>query len=188
MPLAARCTGATTAWNRIRRANLDGSHVEDVVITTLDNPYGIALDVAAGKIYWTDAGTEKIQRANLDGSQAEDLVTVGVVNPRGLALDVAGGKMYWADRTSDKIQRANLDGSEVEDLVTPATSGLAHSRRDGLALDVGAGKMYWTERALGRNPTRQPGRLRDRGRHGRRRSPLTRSRWTPPAARCIGPT
>ena len=78
-------------------------------------------------------------------------MTVGVDNPRGLALDVAGGKMYWTDRhLSDKIQRANLDGSEVEDLVTPATSGLAHSRRDGLALDVGAGKMYWTERAPGR--------------------------------------
>ena len=136
--------------NRIRRANLDGSAVEDLVVTTLDNPYGIALDVAGGKIYWTDAGTEKIQRADLDGSHVEDLVTVGLQSPRGLALDVVGGKMYWTDRTSDKIQRANLDGSGVEDLVTPATSGLADSHRDGLALDVVAGKMYWTDRELGR--------------------------------------
>ena len=101
--------------NRIRRANLDGSAVEDLVITTLDNPYGIALDVAGGKIYWTDAGAEKIQRADLDGSHVEDLVTVGVVNPRGFALDVTGGKMYWTDRDLGTIERANLDGSEVED-------------------------------------------------------------------------
>ena len=70
-----------------------------MVVTSLDNPYGIALDVAGGKVYWTDAGTEKIQRANLDGSQVEDLVTIGLNNPRGLALDIAGGKMYWTDRT-----------------------------------------------------------------------------------------
>ena len=46
-----------TDWDvGIQRANLDGSAVEDLVITSLDNPYGIALVVAGGKIYWTDAG------------------------------------------------------------------------------------------------------------------------------------
>ena len=37
-------------------------------------PWGIALDVAGGKMYWTDAGSDKIQRANLDGSGVEDLI------------------------------------------------------------------------------------------------------------------
>ena len=55
----------------------------------MDEPYDIALDVADGKIYWTDAGTNKIQRANLDGSQVEDLVTAGLVTPFRIALGFA---------------------------------------------------------------------------------------------------
>ena len=50
----------------IQRANFDGSNVEDLVTTGLIGPNGIALDVAGGKMYWTDANTAKIQRANLD--------------------------------------------------------------------------------------------------------------------------
>jgi sugar lactone lactonase YvrE len=125
--------------DKIQRANLDGSSVEDLVTTPLGDPLGIALDVAAGKMYWTDPFTDKIQRAGLDGSSVEDLVTTGLSNPYGIALDVAAGKMYWADEGADKIQRANLDGSSVEDLVT----GL--SNPSGIALDVAAGKMYWTD-------------------------------------------
>ena len=89
--------------SKIQRANLDGSSVEDLV-TELVNPYGIALDVAAGKMYWAHndtspadifAGKEydktgKIQRANLDGSGIEDLVTE-LDWPADIALDLAVG-------------------------------------------------------------------------------------------------
>ena len=117
--------------SKIQRANLDGSGVEDLVSSGLGNPDGLALDVGAGKMYWTDWGTDKIQRANLNGSGVEDLVTSGLGDPLGLALDVGAGKMYWTDYGTDKIQRANLDGSGVEDLVTSGLSG-----PDGTALDL----------------------------------------------------
>ncbi|MDE0684777.1 MAG: hypothetical protein OXI63_17805, partial [Candidatus Poribacteria bacterium] len=91
------------------------------------------LDMAGGKMYWTDSGTEKIQRANLDGSNIEDIVT-GVKDPNGIALDVAGGKMYWAGW--DNIQRADLDGQNIEDLVEPYI--------DIIEEDVASGKVYWT--------------------------------------------
>ena len=71
-------------------------------------PIGLALDLAGGKMYWTDYATDKIQRANLDGSGVEDLVTSGLDWPVGIALDLAGGKMYWTDRGTDKIQRASF--------------------------------------------------------------------------------
>ena len=72
--------------------------------------YGIALDVAGNKMYWTNwTGTPRIQRANLDGSGVEDLVATGP-HPLGIALDVAGGKIYWGDNVAQTIQRANLDG------------------------------------------------------------------------------
>ena len=115
------------------------------MLTGLSVPCYLALDVRAGKLYWTDRGTGKIQRANLDGSQVEDVVT-GLDGPVGLALDVAAGKLYWthagfwSDTGTGKIQRANLDGSHVEDLVTTDLSALY-----GLALDVAAGKLYWVD-------------------------------------------
>ncbi len=132
-----------TDWgtDKIQRADLDGSNVEDLVSSAgLNGPDGLALDMAGGKMYWTDAGTAKIQRSDLDGSNVEDLVTSGLSVPYGLALDVAGGKMYWTNRQNGKIQRADLDGSNVEDLLTLA--GLAFPGE--IALDVANGKMYWT--------------------------------------------
>ena len=123
---------------KIQRANLDGSHIEDLVTGLELSVNGLALDVAGNKMYWTDRGTNKIQCANLDGSNVQDLVT-GLPSPYDLALDVAGNKMYWTDYDALKIQRANLDGSHIEDLVT----GLF--RPSGLALDVAGNKMYWTD-------------------------------------------
>ena len=127
------------SWDKIQRADIDGTNVEDLVTTGLRDPIDLALDLAEGKMYWTDQGTDKIQRANLDGSNIEDLITT-LDYPVGLALDLTAGKMYWTDLNTDKIQRANLDGSDIEDLVI---TGLSRPR--GLALDVGKGMMYWVD-------------------------------------------
>ena len=129
------------AANRIRRSNLDGSGMEDLITTGLSHPNGIALDVGAGKMYWgDDALTGSIRRANLNGTNVENLVTEGLTAPMYVALDLTAGKMYWTDLGTLKIQRANLDGSNVEDLITTDLSSPV-----GLALDVAAGKMYFTD-------------------------------------------
>ena len=125
--------------DRIQRANLDGSGVEDLVTSGLSLPASLALDLGVGKMYWTDSGTDKIQRANLDGSGVEDLLSSGLRHPIGLVLDLGAGKMYWTDLFN--IQRANLDGSRVEGLIT-GTSGVTNIF--GLALELDNGKIYWT--------------------------------------------
>ena len=60
--------GPWPGLDKIQRANLDGTNVEDLVTTGLVAAHGIALDVSVGKMYWADAG---IHRANLDGSNVE---------------------------------------------------------------------------------------------------------------------
>ena len=105
----------------IYRANLDGSNAE-VLVTGLNYPLSLALDVGAGsQMYWTDPEEGSIYRANLDGSNVEALIT-GAVFPYGLALDVAGGQIYWTaidpEGEAGSIYRANLDGSNVEALIT----------------------------------------------------------------------
>lgn len=129
-----------TSAGKIQRANLDGTDVEELV-TGLDNPGGLALDQAGGKMYWIGVAAGKIQRANLDGSMLEDLVIFvppGTINPGSIALDTGAGKMYWGYAGTDKIQRANLDGSGVEVLIT----GLSSTR--GMALDLINDKIFWT--------------------------------------------
>ena len=84
---------------RIYRAGLDGSNVEVVLQKITEHPRALALDMAAGKIYWADsAGPNpgKIQRAQLDGSNIEDLI-IGLSDPVGLALHLDAGKVYWTD-------------------------------------------------------------------------------------------
>ena len=124
--------------DKIQRANLDGTDVEDIV-TALKSLSGIAVDADGGKIYWTDRVTDKIQRANLDGTNIEDIVTTGLSYPSGIAVDVDGGKIYWTDDGTNKIQRANLDGTNIEDIVTGMRSPY------GIAVDADGGKIYWTD-------------------------------------------
>ena len=117
---------------------------EDLVTSTSGNPERLALDVGAGKMYWsTNNGI--VRRANLDGSEVEDLITSGLSLLTSFALDLNAGKIYWtwSDFPTGKIQRANLDGSEVEDLITsglnlPNSLALGLRRRQ----DVLGGLQY----------------------------------------------
>ena len=136
-------TIAEAGASAIQRSDLNGANVEDLVTTGLSLPGGIALDMAGGKMYWTDWGfPNAIYHANLDGSNVQALVT-GLSNPPwGIALDAAAGKMYWTISSiggnDGEIRCANLDGSNVQTLVT----GLYWPRH--ITLDVAGGKMYWT--------------------------------------------
>ncbi|MFQ5478573.1 MAG: CARDB domain-containing protein [Candidatus Binatia bacterium] len=142
----------------VRCANLDGSGTK-VILTAADgllHPVDLEIDPAAGKVYWSDAGSGgRISRANLDGSNVELVIdTAALRAPNygqgpgltleftqiwGIALDVEGGALYWTDYFNNDIHRANLDGSNV----TRILSGLEVPR--GIDLDVAAGKVYWTE-------------------------------------------
>lgn len=128
---------------KIRRADLDGSSVEDLVTSGLSYPMGIALDVGSGKMYWADGATEysaKIQRANMDGSGVETLVEDPLIAPEAIALDLNAGKMYFGDIGLDSLYRANLDGSALESIV-PSAYGTSPS----LALDLAAAKVYYSD-------------------------------------------
>ena len=130
-----------------QRSNFDGSDIEDLTIEErilpidakmkqLIHPLNIALDLEAGKIYWTEL--DKIRRANLDGSNAEDLVTETRM-ARGLALDLGARQMYWTNTGTGKIRRASLKGNRVKDLVT----GLRYPA--DIVLDLYSRKMYWID-------------------------------------------
>jgi hypothetical protein len=69
----------------IRSANLDGTGPLTLV-AGLPEPSGIALDLADGKMYWTDLMRGDIEQANLDGSGRETVVT-GLLDPSLITLE-----------------------------------------------------------------------------------------------------
>ncbi|MDE3258692.1 MAG: hypothetical protein OYM47_12725 [Gemmatimonadota bacterium] len=98
--------------DRIQRADLNGSGVEDLVTRGLDKPNGLALDVSGGKLYWADAGTDKIQRPNLDGTDVEDIITSadGLVDPSDVAVrGAATGKGSGPDVVVESVSVDNAN-------------------------------------------------------------------------------
>ncbi len=128
---------------RIHRANLDGSHVEQVLPVT-KYTMGIALDLPAGKVYWADWLAFRIMRASLDGSNVEIVADTEPKRPRGVALHRATGKLYWtAGETGvgGGVFRANLDGPRRTEIIILTELDYV----TGIALDPEGPKIYWTE-------------------------------------------
>jgi DNA-binding beta-propeller fold protein YncE len=72
---------------RIARANLDGTNVENILIgSSIVRPEGLVVDGVSGKMYWTEIDGSRIRRANLDGTQIETIVT-NVGFARRIAID-----------------------------------------------------------------------------------------------------
>lgn len=125
----------------IKRANLDGTEMETIV-GQVEGPQGLALDPAAGKIYWVDWLAQKVQRANLDGSALEDLVDTAPMRPRFLTLNKTAGMIYWTGRGNGRVWQAPMAGGEAG-LLTPGES----DKTGGIAYDPLTDMVFWTDTA-----------------------------------------
>ena len=47
---------------------MDGSQYEDIVSVKIATPHGIAVDLVAQRIYWTDSSLQLVESAEYDGS------------------------------------------------------------------------------------------------------------------------
>ena len=140
---------------RIFSLDPDGSDSQTLV-TGCRLPDGLAVDLAAGHIYWTNMGIPyrndgSIERVDLDGGNRRFIVPVGgTFTPKQLHLEKRSGKLYWSDREGMRVMRANLDGSEVETLIQ--TGDGEGDRRNptnwcvGVTVDPTRGQMYWTQK------------------------------------------
>jgi hypothetical protein len=159
-------TGGTTAGTptifyldvsgKVMTAVAENPMPKVVVPSAGQGPDGIAVDLAAGYIYWTGMGVPAdndgfIKRSNLDGSNIVTLVPAGgTYTPKQMRVEPVSGKLYWSDREGMRVMRSNIDGSNVEALVT--TGMTAADRMDnsrwcvGIALDTAGGWFYWTQK------------------------------------------
>jgi hypothetical protein len=140
---------------RVFSLNPDGSDPKTLV-TGCRLPDALAVDSAAGYIYWTNMGVPhrndgSIERADLDGGNRRFIVPEGgTFTPKQLHIEKVTGKLYWSDREGMRVMRANLDGSQVETLIqTGEGEGDRHDPSNwcvGITVDPIRGQMYWTQR------------------------------------------
>jgi sugar lactone lactonase YvrE len=141
---------------RILSVNPDGSD-KKVIVTDCRIPDGIAVDTAAGHIYWTNMGIPSrndgsIERVDLDGGNRTFIVPEGgTFTPKQLHLEKTSGKLYWCDREGMRVMRCNLDGSQIETLID-TSGGDERPGKDqnkwcvGITVDPVRGKFYWTQK------------------------------------------
>jgi DNA-binding beta-propeller fold protein YncE len=140
---------------RIHSIKPDGSD-RKTIVTGCRNPDGVAVDVAAGHIYWTNMGVPhlndgSIERADLDGGNRRTIVPEGVTfTPKQLHLEKDEGKLYWGDREGMRVMRANLDGSQVETLVETGRGDKVRADQTrwcvGITVDPKRRQFYWTQK------------------------------------------
>ncbi|MCL2447660.1 MAG: DUF5050 domain-containing protein [Polyangiaceae bacterium] len=161
----------------VMRSNLDGSNVTTLVPAGgTFTPKQMKLDVAGGKMYWSDREGMRVMRANLDGSNVEALVTTGQTDADrmdesrwcvGVALDLAGGYIYWsqkgpADGGVGSLRRAHLEIPGGQTSVNRTDIEVLYDKLPepiDIDVDLGAGSIYWTDRAdntLSRAPIEIP--------------------------------
>lgn len=134
----------------------DGSD-RKVIVMDCRLPDGIAVDLAAGQIYWTNMGSSprendgSIERADLDGKNRTVIVAIGTTfTPKQIQVDSKNGKLYWCDREGMRVMRANLDGSQIETLIESGHGDM--DRRDqtrwcvGITIDPECEQIYWTQK------------------------------------------
>lgn len=156
---------------RVMRANVNGSNIQTLVDTSEGDArpgkdpkkwcVGIALDVAAGKLYWTQKGADKagegrLFRANLEIPKGQtpanrkdiELLYESLPEPIDLELDLTNRVIYWTDRgdppRGNTANRAPMDPQgngkrEPVIIFEHLMEGI------GIALDLKGGRMFLTD-------------------------------------------
>ncbi|KAA8588167.1 hypothetical protein FQN60_001361 [Etheostoma spectabile] len=134
--------------NGVRRIKPDGSGLHSVVTSGIgrNGIRGIAVDWAAGNLYFTNAFLTEtyVEVLRLNTTFRRVLLKTQVDMPRHIVVDPINRFLFWADYGQNpKIERALLDGTNRTILVS---SGIITPR--GLALDWQTGYVYWVDDSL----------------------------------------
>lgn len=143
-------TGATPG---IGVANLTTGAVINNNLISSSGPQGIAVDMAAQKIYWIDSNLGTVNRANTNGTGVQLLYSgLGAYGAaQGLAINPLNQKLYVVTgygAGSGDILYGSLDGTLT--LGTLFTSGSHH---DGVDVDTVNNKIYWASATGGTGNT-----------------------------------
>src|SRR5260370_11982227 len=100
------------AGGRVLSANPDGSDLRTIVEEGRKLPDGLAVDIVAGHLYWTNMGNPKandgsILRSDLDGGNLTTIVPPGTTfTPKHLQLEHTSANLYCSAHQRTRHMRA----------------------------------------------------------------------------------
>uniref|UniRef100_H2YAY4 EGF-like domain-containing protein n=1 Tax=Ciona savignyi TaxID=51511 RepID=H2YAY4_CIOSA len=110
---------------KISRCNMDGSYIENIITTSVNNIQHIALDYSGGRIFWAEQNSGSVSgyTTTTDGTDIRTIVD-NVIRPMGLT--VIGDYIYYSDLSLQLIERADKTNgnnqqilrSDVEDVTS----------------------------------------------------------------------
>ncbi|XP_078656500.1 low-density lipoprotein receptor-related protein 2-like [Branchiostoma floridae x Branchiostoma belcheri] len=132
----------------IVRFNVRTSAKTAILTQDLRSVIAVDVDLARGRLFWTDVGTQRIMSATLPPVDAKEataddvqvVFSTDVLIPDGIAVDWVYGHVYWTDTGLDTISVGTMDGTWRTTLVD---TGLQEPR--GIVVDPEQGLMYWTD-------------------------------------------
>jgi len=134
------CDFQNSNAGKIWRMNLDGSDMEEL-LSGLGAPYGIAINLAEGKMYIAD-GTH-VSRANLDGSGLEkEFITIAGGAMRAVGFNSKTNLVYFYEVNDENLYVAKSDGTGVAPIVEGAYGY-------GIYIDEENEKIYYDDRNEG---------------------------------------
>ncbi len=121
------------------------SITDSSVYSSTRTPRGV--NVAGGKLWWTDSSADLVFNADLNGANAQVVADTRAADggqstsPFALAVDIPGDKLYWTEGSRDNIFVSDLDGSNAGLFVDLDTLGLGTSWNP-VDLEVFEGSLY----------------------------------------------
>uniref|UniRef100_H2YAY7 EGF-like domain-containing protein n=1 Tax=Ciona savignyi TaxID=51511 RepID=H2YAY7_CIOSA len=127
---------------KISRCNMDGSYIENIITTSVNNIQHIALDYSGGRIFWAEQNSETYLEVGTYNRRYR-LILIKIVDdmPVAIAINPLKRLLYWADYGQvPKIESAYMDGTNRTIL---ATSGLTQPR--SIVIDYSTHDVYWCD-------------------------------------------
>lgn len=99
-----------TDWGenpRVERVGMDGRDRSAIITTKIYWPNGLALDVAAKRVYFADSKLDFIDLCNYDGSGRQQVLAAShyLLHPHSLSL--FEDTLYWTDRQLNRVLSAH---------------------------------------------------------------------------------
>ena len=96
----------TNAYGKVQSLSTNGSDFQPNLITGLDTPKDVAVDVADSLLYWTEEGN--IRRAALNGADIQDVAT-GLGSPGSIVLGTAAMTPVERNTPAEPVPYASTD-------------------------------------------------------------------------------
>ena len=93
--------------NRILRAHMDGSLVKTLVTDAVYKASGVAVDLVAKRIYWSDILLDYIETVDYNGQNRFNIVRGPANVPAPNRITVFERGVYWTDNTKQGVLSVN---------------------------------------------------------------------------------